>query len=211
MLAIRVAYLYTRDRSAPGAYHVFNRGLNGRPIFHDDEDRRHFEWFINRYLTLVPSKSPRGREYASLRDRVRLNARNVMTTHFHLILWQRIPGGIEDLMHRAGIAYVKYYRQKHGGSGPLFAGEYRARRLDGPQTFKWRVAYVHDNHKRLGLNYEFSTHRLYVPNPEDAPTWLDVSSTLRIFGGTDGYLGYLAARETRNSLDADLRLDEPLR
>jgi hypothetical protein len=109
-------------------------------------------------------------------------------------------------MRRAMAGYVRYFHRKYGADGPLFAGEYRARRLDGPKTFMWRVAYVHDNHKRLGLDYRYSTHRLFL-NPQDAPSWLEVEATLKLFGGLDGYLEYMRLRADRNALDEDLRLD----
>ncbi len=204
----RMAYRYTRDRELPGAYHSFLRGLNGMTIFRDDDDRRTFEWMIQRHLSIVPNKDLRGREYVSLRSEVRLVARNVMTTHFHLVLWQRVAGGIDRLMRRVLAAYVRYFHRKYGTTGPLFAGEYRARRLDGPKTFMWRVGYVHDNHKRLGVDYEFSTHGLYL-KPDDAPSWLEVGPTLKIFGGLDGYLDYMRKRAERNALDEELRVDSP--
>ncbi|MBJ7458608.1 MAG: hypothetical protein JHD02_05415 [Thermoleophilaceae bacterium] len=203
-----MAYRFTRERESPGGYHVFHQGLNGIWIFRDDEDRRTFEWMINRHLSEVPSKDSRGRPYVSLREVVRLNARNLMSSHFHLILWQKVPGGIDRLMRRVLAGYVRYYHRKYETSGPLFAGEYRARRLNGPKTFMWRVGYVHDNHKRLGVDYRFSTHGLYL-RPDDAPSWLDVSSTLKVFGGPDGYVQYMKKRAERNSLDEELRLDLP--
>jgi hypothetical protein len=201
-----MAYRYTRDRETPGAYHVFHRGINGDSIFRDDDDRRTFEWMINRHLSVVPSKDQRGRPYVSLRDDVGLVARNLLATHFHLILWQKVRGGIDRLMRRVLAAYVRYFHRKYGTSGPLFAGEYRARLLDGPKTFMWRVGYVHDNHKRLGPDYEFSTHRLYL-DPQDAPSWLEVAPALKVFGGVKGYAQYMSLREQRNALDQDLRVD----
>lgn len=202
----RMAYRYTRDREFIGAYHSFHKGLNGMAIFRDDDDRKMFEWMIQRHLSTVPHKDQRGREYVSLRHEVRLVARNLMTTHFHLILWQKVPGGIDRLMRRVMASYVRYFHRKYGTHGPMFAGEYRARRLDGPKTFMWRVGYVHDNHKRLGVDYKFSTHALYL-NPEAAPSWLEVGPTLKIFGGVDGYLEYMRKRAERNALDAELRID----
>lgn len=202
----RMAYRYTRNREIPGAYHLFHKGLNGMAIFRDDTDRRTFEGMIQRYLSSVSAKDERGREYASLRGEVRMIARNPLTTRFHLILWQGVPGGIDRLMRRVLAGYVRYFHRKYGTSGPLFAGEYRARRLNGPRTFMWRVGYVHDNHKRLGVDYQFSTHGLYL-EPDAAPTWLEVDATLRVFGGLDGYLEYMRKRAERNALDDELRID----
>lgn len=199
---------YSRERNLPGAYHVFNQGLGGMAVFRDDEDRQTFAWMIDRHLTSSPGHDLRGREFVNLRDKVRLNARNLMTTHFHLILWQRVPGGLDQLMRRVGPAYTRYFHRKYGGEGPIFRERYRARRLDDPQTFKWRIYYVHSNHSRLGLEWPHSTHRFYL-EPDDAASSLDVESALKVFGGVPQYVEYLAQCAERSSLDARLRLELP--
>ncbi|MBJ7353197.1 MAG: hypothetical protein JHC98_00070 [Thermoleophilaceae bacterium] len=204
-----MAYKYSRDRRELGAYHVYNRAIDGTRLFGDDEDRRVFAGMTQRHLTAVPEKDRRGRPYRSLRDEVRMNARCLLTSLFHLVLWQRVAGGIDRLMRRVLGAYVRYFHKKYGGSGPMFAGEFRARRIDGPNSFKWRIGYVHDNHERLGLDYEFSTHGLYL-SPNEAPTWLDVGSTLKIFGGLPAYLDYMKQRAERARLDQELRRDQRL-
>lgn len=65
-----------------------------------------------------------------------------MTKHFHPVLWQKVAGGIDRLMRRVTAGYVRYFHRRYGTSGPMFAGEYRARRLDGLKTFMWRVGGV---------------------------------------------------------------------
>lgn len=205
-LALGMAYLYSRDRAEPGFYHCWNRGIGGSAVFRDDEDRKTFEWMINRYLNEIPLRDARGKPYRNLRNSVRLNARAVLTSHYHLILRQLLPGGIDSMMRGVGTSYTRYFHKKYGGEGAIFPAEFRARRIDGPKSFMWRVAYVHDNHKRLGLDYRFSTHGLYLA-PQAAPSWLDVETTLRVFGGRSNYLAYMKARQTRNELDARLRLD----
>lgn len=204
-----MAYKHTRDRRQPGAYHVFNRARDGLWLFRDDDDRRHFENLIDRHISSKPRVDRRGRPYAWLREEVRMNARCLMYTHFHLILWQRVPGGIDRLMRRVIATYTRYYNNKYGTSHALFEGEYRARRLQSPSEFRWCVGYVHDNHKSEGLIWPFSTHRFYL-DPDDAPSALEVGPALRLFGGTDGYRRYMAERAERQALDRKLRTDDRL-
>lgn len=204
-----MAYRYTRDKLQPGAYHVYNRARDGVWLFRDDADRREFEYLIDRHLSAVPRHDKRGNPYVSLRDEVRMNARNILSSHFHLVLWQRIPGGIERLMSRVLASYSRYYHREYGTSGALYRGEYRARRIEDPAQFRWRVGYVHDNHKRLGLDWEFSTHKQFV-NSELATSALEVRSTLKLFGGLDGYLSYTDKRAQRQALDAELRFEASL-
>lgn len=201
-----MAYRYTRDRLEPGTYHVFNQAFPGVRLFRDDEDRRTFESMINRHLSKVLQTDDRGRPYFCLRDEVRMSARNVLTTHYHLVLIQKVPGGIAALMRRVMPAYTRYYHRKYGTSGPLCAKEYSAIKIVGKKSLKYRIAYVNANHKRLREGYEFSTHPLML-DPDDAPTWLEVGPTLRVFGGLDGYLEYMRDYNERRDLDDHLRIE----
>lgn len=200
-----MAYRNTRDRLDPGTYHVYNQAIDGRALFRDDEDRQTFEGMMNRHLSATPQSDPRGRPYVSLRAEVRMSARNVLTTHFHLVLIQRVPGGIAKLIHRVLVAYTRYYHRKYGTSGPLFKAEYSAIKREGRKHVKYVIGYVQNNHKRLRETYRFSTHRLYL-NPEEAPSWLDVGPTIRFFGGLDRYVEYIRDFNRRADLDAKLRL-----
>lgn len=198
-----VPYSGARKAHSLSAFHVYNRARPGIRLFHDDEDRRVFEEMMNRYLSRVRSFDASGKQYANLRDSVRMNARCLMTSHFHNILSQLQQGGMADLMRRVINGYTRYHHQRHGTSGSLFVGEYRARKITDVENFRWRTAYVHDNHP-TGLDYRFSTHRLYL-TPNDAPSWLEVDSSLEAFGGLDGYQSYLRQRKLRAELDAELR------
>jgi len=191
-----------------GAFHVYNRAAHGRPMFVDDEDRLVFEEMMNRHLTSRPLFDSRGRQYEDLRDCVSLHARCLPTTHFHSVLEQLRPGGMEQLMRLTLGPYVRHFNARHGVKGPMFAGPYRTKPITTVEQFRWRIAYVHDNHKRDGLEYRFSTHRRFMAHG-DSPPWLDVAGALDRFGGLDGYKEYLAARETRARLDRLLRGPDP--
>lgn len=208
-LDIWVAYRYTRDKLAPGAYHVYNRARDGLRLFRDDADRRQFEYLIDRHISEVVRFDDRGKPYAWLRDEVRMNARNLMYTHFHLILWQRVPGGLDRLMSRVLSSYSRYYHRRYGTDGPLYEGEYRARRIESPAQFRWRVSYVVANHQRLGVDWPFSSHGQLI-EPEGASSALDARATLKLFGGTNGYLEYMRKRGRRQALDAELRFEDAL-
>lgn len=196
-------YAGARKPDAVSAFHVYNRVRPGLWLFHYDEDRLVFEAMMNRHLSRVPHFDSRGKQYANLRDSVRMNARCLMGSHFHNILSQLRPGGMGDLMRRVITGYTRYHHQRHGTSGPLFAGEYRGKKITSAEDFRWRTAYVHDNHPS-GLDYRFSTHRLYL-QPEDSPSWLEVESSLKAFGGLEGYKTYLRRRDQRARLDGELR------
>ncbi len=182
-------YLYTVDRRLPGMYHVWVKARAGLWLFHDDDDRRQFEFLMDRHLGRVVRKDGRGRAYQNFHDRVRLLARNLLSSHLHLILWQRSPDAIEPLMRRVLSAYVRYYNAKYERRGPLIRGRYRSRKISDLKSFKWRIAYVHDNHKRDGLDWEFSTHSRLIE--DEPPGWLAAEAVLEKFGGRAAYLAYM--------------------
>lgn len=198
-----MAYRFAEDRQSPGAYHVWAKVPEGRALFRDDDDRTYFEWLMDRHLSESARVDARHRQFVPLRDEVGLCARNLLTSHFHLVLWQKTAGGIERLMRRVLAIYTRYYNRKYRTEGALFPGPYRSSRIEGRKSFRWRVAYVHANHKRLRLGWRFSTHASLID--EDPPTWLEAEKTLRAFDGHSEYLAYMEKYLARKDLDAELR------
>lgn len=198
---------HTRQRRALIAFHVYNQGFKhpgGRPrkVFVDREDRQYFVALLARHLGSKPATDARGRFFQHLRAKVTAIAYCVMITHFHLILWQRDPDGIAELMNRVQAAYTRYFNSKYGNYRPLFNGPVRAKPVLSDSYFRWLVGYVHDNHPS-GLDYEFSSHRAWV-NEDERPGWIEPAAGLRVFGGVDEYLRYLALRNRRKEVEEEL-------
>ncbi|MFT4048534.1 MAG: hypothetical protein QM648_01700 [Solirubrobacterales bacterium] len=198
---------HIRDRRATGWYHLYNQGWKGagqrpRAVFNDREDKRHFLELLARHLGNRPVERRAGRDYLHLRPLIVLLAYCVMITHFHLIVWQRDPGGIAELMNRVKCEYTKYFNRKYGNTRPLFNGPVQAKRIDSREYLRWLVAYVHKNH-RGDENYEFSSHRAWVDS-QQRPGWLDPTIGLAEFGEADGYIAYLAKFDAKRAIDAEL-------
>lgn len=202
-----MAYRFSEDRSTPGTYHVWGKALDGVWLFRDDDDRKNFEAIIANYLTPNRRSTRRDRPVVCLWKEVAICASNLLSSHFHLVIWQKVLGGIDRLMRRVLQVYTRYYHDKYGTSGSLFPGPFRARLITGAKSLKWRIAYVQKNHKRQGLDWKFSSHRFFVTR--DGPAWLEVDKTLRLFGGHNGYLEYMEKYELRSALDDELRIDDP--
>ena len=89
---------------APGTlHHVMVRGIEGREIFLDDQDR---EEFVKRLSTVV------------MESGTKLVAWSLMTNHVHLLLFSGVEG-ISRMMRRllTGYAVVfnrRYKRTEHG-------------------------------------------------------------------------------------------------
>jgi REP element-mobilizing transposase RayT len=197
-----MASKHTRRRRERRAYHLFNQGFNKRAVFLDDADRRYFLYLVSRHLGENRSSDLRGRPLALLTPLIAVMAYCLMTTHFHLIVWQRDPSGIAELMNRVLSAYTRYFNERHGNTAPLFRGPVRAKPIRTRGYFKWLVGYVHDNHPS-GLEYAFSSHRAWT-DPEQRPAWLEVKPALEVFGGVREYSAYLEMRAQRKDLDREL-------
>src|SRR4030043_1955927 len=73
-----------------GYYHIYNRGVEKRDIFLNEQDYKVFLHFLKRYLTEAP-KSPdliQPRWKFDLFDKLNLIAYCLMPNHFHLMVKQ---------------------------------------------------------------------------------------------------------------------------
>ncbi len=128
--------------------HVIQRGNNRMDILHDEEDY----WAL--WYTL--------RDAAERFD-CAVHAYVLMPNHFHLLLTPTEGDGIGKLMQYAGRFYVQHANRRHGRTGTLWDGRYRATLLD-PDGYLLAVAhYVELNPVRAGLvetpaDYEWSSY-----------------------------------------------------
>lgn len=120
----------------PGAvYHAMARGVDGREIFHDDEDRK----FFLRVLYSV------GRD-----SRSRLLAYCLMGNHFHIaIRIDAVP--LSTVMQRILTSYSLSFNQKHVRTGHLFQARYKAVLCTGTAQLIALIRYIHMNPVRAAL------------------------------------------------------------
>lgn len=147
-------------------YHVFNRSVEKRIIFSDDED--HFRFIhdlyefndeapaLNIYYKkpfpqLYETKSRKvdierlKRERGKRKLLVKILAFALMPNHFHLLLQQIKESGISNFMHKLGVGYTIYFNQKHERSGSLFQGTYKAVAVEEESHFIHLPFYIHAN------------------------------------------------------------------
>ncbi len=91
--------------------HVVQRGNNRLPCFLDDEDRQ-------RYLQCL--------RQALLRFGCRLHAYVLMSNHVHLLLTPDETGGVSRMMHTFARNYVGSFNGRHGRTGTLWEGRFKA-------------------------------------------------------------------------------------
>ena len=66
----------------------------------------------------------------------------LMPNHIHLLLKEKIEGGISRFMLKLMTAYSMYFNTKHERSGPLFTRPFRSRHVGSDEYLQWLFAYI---------------------------------------------------------------------
>lgn len=140
-----------------GYYHAFNRGVEKRNIFLDDQDYRVFLSFLKVYLSppeqhfihpllgVTGSDPVRPRILGSYFGKVTLLAYCLMPNHFHLLLQQIPKNGMTEFIRALCTSYSMYFNKKYERVGTLFQGTYKAVSVDGDENLLRLSRYIHAN------------------------------------------------------------------
>jgi putative transposase len=143
-------------------YHIYNRGIDDREIFCDDQDYAMFLQLLKRHLSREQHKSDRGAVYETFAGRVELQAYCLMPTHFHLLIYlNNDKRAIANLLRRVFGAYTTYYNKKYQRSGPLFQGPYKAARIEKQEHLVHVTRFIHRNHDDY-YNWPHSSLQYYI-------------------------------------------------
>jgi REP element-mobilizing transposase RayT len=71
----------------------------------------------------------------------------LLPNHFHLLLKQEQDNGITKFMQRLGTSYTMFFNRKYERNGPLFAGKFKAKLLEGDFALPTISAYINLNYK----------------------------------------------------------------
>lgn len=185
---------------APGEfYHVYNRGVDKRLIFLDKTDYRRFIqllFFCNSQMTVdmreLRRRISKGVTFADFIEErgetlVDIGAFCLMPNHFHLLLHEKIEGGISLFLQKISTAYSMYFNAKYKRTGRLFERTFLAEHADYDQYLKYLFSYIHLNPVKiidqnwkengprdLSMNrffveeYEYSSYRNYLGEHENS-------------------------------------------
>ena len=133
-------------------HHVIQRGNNRQAIFVDNADR-------DRLLALWAEQAPR--------FDVALHAYVLMDNHFHLLVTPATADGLPKFMQAVGRSYVRAFNDRHGRSGTLWEGRYRATVLQAERYLLPCMVYLDLNPVRAGLvaearDFAWSSHHHYA-------------------------------------------------
>lgn len=138
--------------------HIYNRGVEKRIIFNDEEDYKVFLGYLKDYL--IP-KDPdsikkvfkvhghifRGTPHQPKNyfNKVELIAYSLMPDHFHLLLHQVTKGSLEKFVRSLCTRYSMYFNKKYHRTGALFEGPYKSVQIKDELHLSHLTRYLHHN------------------------------------------------------------------
>ena len=136
---------------APGEfYHLYNRGTEKRLIFLDKND---YNYFLFLMYICNTSKSIKLRDTGKNFDReetiVDIGAYCLMPNHFHILIHEKIEGGISKYMLKLMTGYSMYFNKKYERTGKLYEGVFKSTHANSDTYLKYLYSYIHLNPAKL--------------------------------------------------------------
>lgn len=131
-------------------YHLLNRGVDKRTVFVDDSDRLRFvhDMFVfNDKQAVNPNHRRRNeRQFSAERKPiVNIHAYALMPNHYHMLVSERIEGGMALFMRKLNMGYAKYFNERHQRSGVLWQGTFKKVQIKRDSHFLYIPYYIHLN------------------------------------------------------------------
>jgi len=171
-----------------GFYHIYNRGVEKRSIFLDEQDYRVFLSYLKLYLLPIEESVNNlqnndelvyqdkniqvSRLYTlnNFFNKIDLICYVLMPNHFHLELRQANKKDIETFMRSLITKYTMYFNRKYKRVGHLFQGRYKAVLILGEEYLVHLSRYIHLNPLELITeeqhlaSYPWSSYPAYINN-----------------------------------------------
>ena len=187
-------------------YHLYNRGVEKRHIFVDDQDYAVFLSYVKNYLLpkdtrrlqkilANPQTGWREKDQAikllrmnNFAQTLTLHAYCLMPNHFHLLVKQTEAPTIDRFMNSLCTRYSMYFNRKHKRVGTLFQGVYKAVPVISDEQLLHLSRYIHRNPHSLASqgealrSYAYSSVRDYLKLRKTE--WVRVDTMLSYFSST---------------------------
>ena len=194
-----------------GYYHIYNRGVEKRVIFQDNQDYNVFLKYLAEYLSpkdevglknQLADPSLNSKERDRLLKLLRLNnfflevtllAYCLMPNHFHLFIKQRNSTSIDKFMQSLLTRYSLYFNRKYQRVGTLFQSAYKALLISSEDQYLHLTRYIHHQSTFQGNTLEPrkeqpSSYPEYLGNK--VTSWVEPNEILSYFSKTNPNLSY---------------------
>jgi len=162
-------------------YHIYNRGINGEPLFREE---RNYPYFLRLYAKYI---EPIAETYAYC----------LLNNHFHFLV--RIETGPVSKtgpvlnpsrqFNNLFIAYAKAFNKAYQRTGALFGSPFKRRVVDNDRYFTHLVAYIHRNPQKHGFADDFRDwpYSSYHAVLSGKPSRVQRAAVLDWFDGRAGF------------------------
>jgi putative transposase len=131
-------------------YHLHNSGTEKRILFLDEQDYNHFLFLMYICNTI---KSIELRNVGELFERgetiIDIGAFCLMPNHFHILVREKIGGGISKYMLKLMTSYSMYFNKKYKRTGKLYEGVFKSIHSNNDNYLKYLYSYIHLNPAKL--------------------------------------------------------------
>lgn len=177
--------------------HIYNKGVEKRIIFNNEEDYKVFLDYLNDYLTVPkdPESTKKtfqvhGRTFRGIPhlpknyfNKVELIAYSLLPDHFHLLLHQKVKGSLESFIRSLCTRYSIYFNKKYARTGALFEGPYKSVQIKDETQLLHLTRYLHQ-----GVDY--SSYPEYLDSRKTP--WVKPEVVLSFLNrGTGGYKDFV--------------------
>ena len=137
-------------------YHIYNRGVDKRLIFLDDQDKVRFIntlYILNNFQNIPPNF-----DVVEFRSEAMLTPRDpmidfvagcLMPNHYHIIARPLSDDSISRFLHKVGVSYTMYFNKRNERSGALFESTFKAKHIDRGEYAQYLTKYIHFNPEPL--------------------------------------------------------------
>ena len=216
-----------------GYYHLYNRGVEKRLIFLDEQDYSVFLAYLKEYLLpkneneLYKSLSNPNISYKekdkilkllrlnNFSDEITLLAYCLMPNHFHFFVKQKSHDSIDKFMQSLCTRYSIYFNKKYKRVGSLYQGVYKAVPVETEEQFLHLSRYIHKQALVLqgetlrGWRGQPSSYENYIGLRKT--DWLHPEEILEYFSNSSTSLSYEAfvkQEDNKSEMIKNISLEE---
>ncbi len=172
----------------PGFYHIVNRGVEKRVVFHEKEDFKKFEELLCGYANSFE---------------IDLHSFSLMNNHYHLLLETK-NDELSKFMRQINMNYAIYFNKKYKRSGHLWQGRYRSWYVTNEAYLYSLVIYIEQNPLKAKIvnnigEYPYQS-AYYILNDLELPSCLENSWIVKNFSNKNEIKSFLNSPPDKDTL-----------
>lgn len=170
-------------------FHIYNRGINGSPVFFEEKNYRYFLQQYTKYVfPFVQTYA-----YCLLENHYHLliKVRSEESLDLHLKKYPNKPFSwyVSNAFSSFLQSYTRAVNKMYDRTGPLFEKPFKRIQVTNDSYFSALITYIHRNPEKHGIVHDFRkyAHSSYHTHLGNGETKLERSEVLEWFGDEKSY------------------------